>query len=287
MRPTLIRVISGYQTVSLDAAGLLARVPPLQFLVNARRRMYLRCRDLKEWRNYTPNEGKCIKEEETLLMERQWVIYLQRGGASGRRTIDAVAPSFREWLERRHGTLEFHMSQILTGHGSFGSYLFKIEKRDPDECPHCEGGLVDSPEHMVQECEAWAPKREELVRSLGQGLSLAEIVKKITSNREKWEAFRKFSREVMRSKEEFERELERREWYRPRSKEWIRRRGNNPEANREDSQSRLAVVMDGRAIGKADGLSFLARDKRGIVGHCRVSSLVMFHLRTERYRGVL
>lgn len=48
MRVMAIRVIAGYSTVSLDAAGVLGRIPPLRLLAGARKRTYERVRDLKE-----------------------------------------------------------------------------------------------------------------------------------------------------------------------------------------------------------------------------------------------
>lgn len=84
MRTTLLRVIVGYRTVALDAASLLARIPPLQFMVGMRRRTYLRIKDLKEAGEYDCKKENAIKNEETLMTYRQWEIYLGRSGISGK-----------------------------------------------------------------------------------------------------------------------------------------------------------------------------------------------------------
>ncbi|CAH0698267.1 unnamed protein product [Spodoptera exigua] len=56
---------------------------------------------------------------------------------------------FEEWLERRHGVLTFRLTQVLTGHGSFGRFLFRIQREETPECRHCEDHLEDTVEHTV------------------------------------------------------------------------------------------------------------------------------------------
>lgn len=184
----VMRTTLEYRTVALDAAVLLARIPPLQFMVGMRRRVFLRIRDLKGRGEYDSKEEGNIRNEETLLMYRQWRIYLQRSGISGRRVVEAIIPYFQRWVERKHGNLEFRMVQLLTGHGSFGG-LFVGYRGDTEECPHCEEGRVDSVDHTIQECTAWSQERGELTRTLGVDLSMKGIVEGILESREKWKAF--------------------------------------------------------------------------------------------------
>lgn len=101
------------------------------------------------------------------------------------------------------------MVQLLTGHGSFASFLYRIERWDTDVCPHCEGGRTDNAEHTLQECPDWTPEREELTKIVGSDLSLSNIITKISESRNNWEAFSKFAEGVMSQKEKYERDLER------------------------------------------------------------------------------
>ncbi|KAJ8723043.1 hypothetical protein PYW07_004223 [Mythimna separata] len=50
----------------------------------------------------------------------------------------AVRPLFEEWLERQHGVLTFHMTQVLTGHGKFGRFLHRIRVEETPGCHHCD-----------------------------------------------------------------------------------------------------------------------------------------------------
>lgn len=84
-------------------------------------------------------EEREIKNEELLLLRRQWKLYLQRRDAAGLRTLEAIVPCFDEWLDRKFGQLSFHMNQLLTGHRCFAIYLFRIGKKmDSPLCPFCQ-----------------------------------------------------------------------------------------------------------------------------------------------------
>lgn len=206
MRTTNIRIIAGYRIVSLDAVFILARVPPIHLQADMRRRVYLRTNDLKSNEQLTVKKIKEIREE-SLLMVRQWTLYLQRNGASGVRVRDAFLPCLQEWLERGHGSMEF-LTQIITGHGCFASYLYRIQKIKTDSCEHCEAGVVDTADHTLQECAAWSREREVLKGSVGNDLLLRKIAQEISENRDSWDAMVNLVRSVMRSKERAERERE-------------------------------------------------------------------------------
>uniref|UniRef100_A0A2H1WMK2 SFRICE_025640 n=1 Tax=Spodoptera frugiperda TaxID=7108 RepID=A0A2H1WMK2_SPOFR len=56
----------------------------------------------------------------------------------GLTVIAAISPLFEEWLERRRGVLTYRLTQVLTGHGSFGRFLFLIGQEETLVCHHCE-----------------------------------------------------------------------------------------------------------------------------------------------------
>lgn len=65
------------------------------------------------------------------------------------------------WCLRKHGDLDFHMMQILSGHECFGQYLQKIKKEVTSKCHHC-AAQVDSAERTLFECQAWEDERRKL-----------------------------------------------------------------------------------------------------------------------------
>lgn len=207
-RVTAIRVIAGYRTVSADAALLLARVIPTPLHASYFGRVFARVTDLKRNNAWNPLEEREVKKEEMLLLRRQWKLYLQRRDVAGLRTVTAILPSFDEWLDRRFGQLSFHMTQLLSGHGCFGTYLFRIGKADSPICTFCQEE-EDSSEHTLQRCKEWEDERETLTSTIGEDLSLESVIREILLTEEKWQAFRTFAENVMSAKEEDERARER------------------------------------------------------------------------------
>lgn len=209
MRTTNLRTIAGYRTISLEATYVLARLPPVHLLAQMRKRVFHRIVDLKRENLATPQALREINEEESLLTRRQWAIYLKRPGVSGARVLDAVLPNLEDWLDRGHGWMNFHLTQIITGHGCFASYLCRIQKRPVDVCEHCDAGVTDTADHTLSVCSAWTDEREALTKVIGTDLTLGSVIQKISIDREAWAAMIKYATIVMKTKEDRERERER------------------------------------------------------------------------------
>ena len=123
--------------------------------------------------------------------------------------LAAVRPLFEEWLERRHGVLTYRMTQVLTGHGSFGRYLWLMGKEETPGCCHCEDRPEDTVEHTVQDCPAWAEHRRVLTAAIGGDLSRPALVSAMLRGETEWEAVATFCEAVMLAKEMAGRERER------------------------------------------------------------------------------
>ncbi|XP_025159337.1 uncharacterized protein LOC112589595 [Harpegnathos saltator] len=161
-RRIAIRVVSGYRTVSYVAATLLARMPPFDILAASRRRMYERARDLRPYRLWTSEAVAEARAAEELLVRRQWLLQLRAPGLPSVRVRDAILPEFNLWLDRpNRGGLTFHVTQLLTGHGVFAEFLYKIGKYPSPQCLHC-GDARDDAQHTLQHYVAWRVQREEL-----------------------------------------------------------------------------------------------------------------------------
>lgn len=109
-----------------------------------------------------------------------------------------------KWLDRKHGSLSFHLTQILSGHGCFNTYFHRIGKVASPLSSHCNLDL-DSSEHTLFMCPAWVEQRQVLFGVVGRDLSLSIIVKKMIHKEEAWDTMKKFAEAVMSSKEETER----------------------------------------------------------------------------------
>lgn len=100
---------------------------------------------------------------------------------------------------------------MLTGHGSFDHFLWRIGKREEASCFHC-AHPDDTLEHTLSDCRAWSDHRDKLVRELGlnigSDITLGRIVERILIKKEYWYSFVYFSTVVLKLKEEEERRRE-------------------------------------------------------------------------------
>ncbi|XP_063542090.1 uncharacterized protein LOC134750777 [Cydia strobilella] len=80
----------------------------------------MRARAEENWPG--PQEVRKWREEAHDVLYHKWTERLEIPGAS-RDLVTAVRPVLKKWVERKHGTPSFHLTQLLTGHGCFGWYL--------------------------------------------------------------------------------------------------------------------------------------------------------------------
>ncbi|KAG7294991.1 hypothetical protein JYU34_022602 [Plutella xylostella] len=220
------RVIRAYCTISAEAACLIAGSLPWDLDAGVLSSLY-------HWREEArrtdmrpaPREIGAARDGYVDDAIELWTRRLDES-AYGRRTIDAILPALRQWLDREHGSCTFRVSQMLSGHGCFGKYLCRIGREETQACHHC-GAAVDSAEHTLAECPAWADERSALCAVIGQDLTLPAVIAAIVSSRPAWRAFSTFCETVMSQKEDAEREREQEDPARRRA-----RRGRRPRGGR-------------------------------------------------------
>lgn len=210
-------MVRGYRSISFETATLLARIPPLFLQATRQQRIYEKIRDLKEREELTTEKKKEMRQAEDLAMTARWANYLDDPALPEARVRNAILPIFNEWLTRQYGQLTFHLTQILTGHGSFGSFLQKIEKADTALCPYCGENDTDTPDHTFKECPHWEDSKTELKKKVGDTLEIELLVREITRDAAKWRATADFAYNVMtiKEKKEWERQQAARQRGRP------------------------------------------------------------------------
>lgn len=206
-RGAALRVISGYRTISHDAAALLARMPPFYLLAARQRRLYERIKDSKERGLYNKEMALELRVMAETIMLRQWKMDLSRPNLPGQRVIQAILPCLEEWVGRRHGSLTFHLTQLVTAHGSFGVYLSRMNRRDTEICPHCYEENDDA-DHTLKRCPTWERERGDLVMIVGDNLDLRSLMTRMVRSDRAWMAVLSFAEKVMLKKEISERERE-------------------------------------------------------------------------------
>ncbi|KAH8312410.1 hypothetical protein KR044_010658, partial [Drosophila immigrans] len=66
-----------------------------------------------------------------------------------------LIPRVADWIGRRGGHINFHITQFITGHGGYRKYLFKYRHEDSPECPNCPDSEED-PEHVLYHCPRYS-----------------------------------------------------------------------------------------------------------------------------------
>ncbi|CAB0042944.1 unnamed protein product [Trichogramma brassicae] len=107
-RRACLRVIGGRPHVAYEATYVLAGIPPLALLADERARLYGRHRE-------------DAKDEERLATLSKWQKAWDRSKKA--RWTHRLIPNIRVWIERRHGELNYHLTQLLTGHGFFNTTI--------------------------------------------------------------------------------------------------------------------------------------------------------------------
>lgn len=130
-RTAATRIIRAYKTVSREAVLALADTPPANLLAIEEAR--IRDRTLTN-----PDLPKSkIRPEERIRTVTAWCA-LWRADPASAQVTKRFLPDLRRWLERpREVTTTFHLTQLFTGYGCFGAYLFRIGKLPSPRRPYC------------------------------------------------------------------------------------------------------------------------------------------------------
>lgn len=192
-RTCALRVIAGYRTISEDAALVLASTIPVDLLALERKRVH---------------EGSAKRDKARELSFEAWKSRW-RDAAKGRWTHKLIS-DLLPWCKRNHGEMSFHLTQFLSGHGCFGTYLHKIGKEPLPKCHHCDSPSDDA-EHTMFHCVAWADMRKALAELVSlPSLTIETAVPSMLSSAQAWQAWGRFASDVMKIKEEAERCRQRR-----------------------------------------------------------------------------
>ena len=208
-RKAALRCVSAYRTVSTEAVCILARTPPIDLLAEERTELFKAKKKLK-----TEKAVERAKRDARRSLLWKWKDRLSTCG-KGEWTRMLIC-DLEQWMNRAHGQLNFHLTQVLSGHGCFNAYLAKMNIKADPACSHCSHGRNDGPEHTFFECEAWRRDRDKLVRSLEligvqEPLEPRNLVPIMLISLEAWNLVSTFASTIMKRKMEAEWERQRAE----------------------------------------------------------------------------
>lgn len=194
-RKVALRNICAYISVSHTDANILAAMPPIKEQLSSYQRKRV---------EVLPVELPLTPRQKTF---RAWAVRVCEAekGLWTKKLVGDV----KKWCCRTHGQTNFHLTQLLTGYGCFGQYLYKIGKEPSPACHHC-GNSNDDAAHTLLACPAWEVERATLEETIG-GTDDRSLGQKILASQANWEAVAHFASVVMRQKEDAERARERRQ----------------------------------------------------------------------------
>lgn len=185
-RRALLRVIAAYRTVSAEAAQVLAGYPPMDLMVSET--CYL-------FRVGSRTEG--LRRQARKRTMREWQRRWETG--TGALWTKRLIQDLESWVGCEYRRLDYYVTQFFTGHGSFGTYLLKIKKKESDMCQEC--GAADSPEHTFYVCARWDRERGALQDTIGRLPPPSDLVTYMTASRRNWDAIHEYIHVIMERKE--------------------------------------------------------------------------------------
>lgn len=192
-RTMALRVASAYRTVSTAAILVVAGTVPVHLMAKCRAEL----RRLQ--RNMTDNARQIVDNLVWGWWQEEWEGITTTGQWTKR-----LIPDVRPWATRTHGMTNYHMTQFLTGHGCFQSYLLPRSSRVVSpECLSC-GASEDDVEHTFFRCGRWARSHSELEAIVGEDVTPESIIPIMLTSRERWKAVDQYIHKILCTKEEEE-----------------------------------------------------------------------------------
>ncbi|KAE9540864.1 hypothetical protein AGLY_004109 [Aphis glycines] len=166
-RTTAIRIIWAYRTISAEASSVISSMIPADLIAHERARIRNRQQE------YEPPTLANIRNEERAITIASWQARWDRS-TKGRWTHRLI-PHVKRWLEKAPMSLNFHTTQMLSGHGCYRSYLWKINRANDGSCLYC-GYHEDDVEHTTFQCPRWNAERDRMCPFLNGRLPTADDV---------------------------------------------------------------------------------------------------------------
>lgn len=98
-----------------------------------------------------------IKNNTLANWQRQW-----DSSPKGRLTYEFL-PNINERLKKTFICPNFHVTQVLTGHGNLRSYLYRFKIINSDSCD-CDKDSPQTVQHFIFNCKKFEKEREVLIK---------------------------------------------------------------------------------------------------------------------------
>lgn len=165
-----LRVASAYRTVSRDAVAVISGLVPICSLV---------AEDVECRRRTERGIRKLVRGDTMGSWQDAW------DASENGRWTHRLIPKVVDWVNRKHGELNFHLTQVLSGHGCFRQYLHRFGHADSPFCPSCEA-VVETAEHVVFVCPRFVDARNNLLDACGPDTTPDNLVSRMCQSEITW-----------------------------------------------------------------------------------------------------
>ena len=107
-----------------------------------------------------------------------------------------LTPNIVDWTRRKHGQLNFYLTQVLTGHGCYKAYLYKYGHDVEEACRSCLD-TSETAEHIFSTSPRYEYRRNFLESTIGSHVTLDNEVNLMLTSCENWSAVCLFAKEVL------------------------------------------------------------------------------------------
>lgn len=187
-RRSLLRVASGYRTVSTRAIQVICGIPPIALLAEERTNLFNN-------RHGYLTSTKSKQRSDTL---RKWQEMWSKHEKTAQWTKTLI-PNLIPWVDCQHRCTNYWLTQFLTGHGHFRSFTKRIRRTSNDSCRNC--GMEDKPDHPFFECSRNENERKTLIKKLRQNISTQNLISAMIENREKWQIINDYIKLILQRRE--------------------------------------------------------------------------------------
>lgn len=188
-RRSALRVACAYRTVSEPAVLLIAGIIPIDLLAKKRKRVY-------ERKGEEDRTRVKIEEHENVLLAWERQLKEEPRGEWTRRLISNA----KAWMNKAHGEVNYYLTQFLSGHGCFRSYLYKMKRAPDPKCRYCNAEEDDA-YHTFFVCPRWNVERAALRSEIGS-YSPDTVIEKMVKSQQTWNTVAAFTKAVLRKKRE-------------------------------------------------------------------------------------
>ena len=162
---------------------------PIDLLARERKRGYERTRQRDEHLQLKAEE----RTRTLALWQQRWTS--EPKGRYTAKLIRAIDP----WVGRGFSAVNFHLTQLLTGHGHFNEYLHRMGWKSSPLCDYCQQD-EDTAEHTFYKCERCTAMRCALEAEMEELITPENTVELMLRSETNWDAVAAYAEKVLRQK---------------------------------------------------------------------------------------